>query len=118
MKIMKGMLAGLLAATIAVPMLACSSSSNGGGGGYGITNCPLLGVPSACVSCLKSNCGSQVATVDSACSTYYDCICPAYQDAAVLESCTESASCAQATATGMSECGACQAACSFGPDAG
>jgi hypothetical protein len=110
MKITKGMRAALWAVAIAVPLFACSSSSSGGGG-YGVTNCPAGGIPSACVSCLEANCQSQVNMVNSACTAFYDCICPAGQDAAVLASCSESESCASATATGMSQCTQCSNQC-------
>jgi hypothetical protein len=76
------------------------------------------------VSCLKSNCGSEVSQVDSACQAYYDCICPSGQDAAVLLSCTPSDSCNQVTDQAMNSCNACANACDSNivtngnPDAG
>jgi hypothetical protein len=119
MKITNGIWAALCAVAIAVPLFACSSSSSHG---YGVTNCPAGGIPAPCVSCLEANCQSEVNMVNSACSAFYDCICPAGQDAAVLASCSESASCEQATATGMSQCTQCASQCStsssVGPDGG
>jgi hypothetical protein len=116
MKISKKTKAALCALAIAVPLLACSSSSSGGG--YGVTNCPGGEIPAACVSCLEANCQSEVNTVNSACSAFYDCICPAGQDAAVLATCTESQSCQSATATGMSQCTKCTTQCSTSSSVG
>jgi|HubBroStandDraft_1064217.scaffolds.fasta_scaffold33120_2 hypothetical protein len=49
---------------------------------------------------------------------FYDCICPAGQDAAAAINCTESQSCQSATATGMSQCTQCASQCSTSSSVG
>jgi hypothetical protein len=89
-------------------LFACSSSS--GGGGYGITNCPANPLPAACISCINSSCSSQLSTVNSACSAYYDCVCPTNADAGL--SCVPSSDCSSTLTSAMNDCTTCDSPCS------
>lgn len=89
---------------------ACQSECSGSSGeaaSYTLSNCPGGGaVPAACTSCLETSCSTQLAEINSACSAYLDCFCPAGDT-----SCTATTSCTAAIELSTGECMACDAAC-------
>jgi hypothetical protein len=87
---------------------ACSNTCNGGGGGgatsYSYTNCPAKVVLApSCVTCLETSCSSQLSAVNTACSPYFNCVCPNGVDAAT---CPKAPSAALAGGSPIDPCGA------------
>jgi hypothetical protein len=75
------LLAVVLASVLSTTACFPTGDSGPGGGGttsaYSYTNCPngSQSAP-ACLECLAGSCGSQVDSVNSACASYLDCLCP------------------------------------------
>jgi hypothetical protein len=93
---------------------ACSS---GGGSGASSANaCLAAERGQACAACAEASCGSQLASAESACAAYLDCLCPGGTfDAATASACTSTITPAcNAAYTPFGDCllQQCQSACS------
>jgi hypothetical protein len=80
------------------------------GGGYSLLNCPGgLQLPPACSTCIQSNCPAELAALNNACFTTFQCICPVGRDASDCG--TAPASCNPAIASLMTACAGCTSLC-------
>jgi hypothetical protein len=93
------------------------SSSGGSSSSGGNTSCLQQLASGPCVSCLQSNCGSQVNEFANSCSAYLDCVCPGGNFEPCLES-TCSSQIASSCQTAANDIDTCQTQSCAGPCAG
>jgi hypothetical protein len=86
------------------------SDASSSGGGYSLLNCPGgLQLPPACGSCFQSNCPAELAAVNNACFTTFQCVCLVGRDASACG--TAPASCNPAFASLATACAECTSLC-------
>jgi hypothetical protein len=104
---------------------ACSSSGAGSSGGQ-YDSCLQSLVGSACISCLRSNCGGALGDFETGCGDYLGCICPGGDFSApnaqspTCGSKLQESACVSISSQGDGgafACGACESACSLGGNA-
>lgn len=111
----------MAAALMALGAIAACSSSGAGASGGQDDSCLQSLVGSACISCLRSNCGSALGGFETGCGDYLGCICPGGDfsapnaQSATCGSKLQESSCVSSQGNGGGfACGACASACSLG----
>ncbi|HTQ46455.1 MAG TPA: hypothetical protein VMI75_27050 [Polyangiaceae bacterium] len=70
---MKGKLfVGVAIGALVAAALACSSSSGGGAS----ANCLVSYAGQGCLTCVQTNCNSQLGAASNSCGSFISCVCP------------------------------------------